>query len=340
MALLWADPCGAFYSTVAQAESGIYSTLAATIVTSGLPSGLTGTAFQNLSTLIFQVPNTSGPYYFGCRYLIPTAIGSAQNIFSFLDGSGQPQITFQTNTNGTIMAKRGTGNGTLLGTSSALTPLIQNVASYIEFGGTCSATVGTVNVFINGTSVLALTGQNTQGQGGVIIGAVNLLGAGNTNYVQDIYVADSTGTYNNSFLGEIDCTVSRVAGTGTAGLNQYTANGAATVWQSVNAVTPTDSTVYASDATASDRMSSTITPVTAPFIAGVIHVSRMEKSDSGTRTAAQTITSNGVDSVSSTISPGTSYGYHIQPSQTDPNTNLPYTNSGFNALQIGVKTVS
>jgi hypothetical protein len=72
----------------------------------------------------------------------------------------------------------------------------------------------------------------------------------------------------------------------------------------------------------------------------LLAVGRMKKTDSGTRTAALTVTNNSVDSVGSTISLGTSFAYFTQVQETDPNTGIPWTNSGFNTAQVGVKTVS
>jgi hypothetical protein len=341
--LLLIDPLGAFYATTTQATSGIYSTLAGNFLSSGLPAGMVSpTCIQNCSSLIYQVPNTNGPYFFGVRWAIETTIGSAENIFAFLDGSGQPQVTFQTNTNGTIMAKRGTGNGTLLGTSSTAVVLTQGTAQYVEFGMYCNNGAGWIVVNINGTQVLSLTAQNTQGQGSAIIGAVNWLGANlaSNGYIQDLYVCDSTGSYNNTFRGEITVGVLHAAGAGTPAINQYTANGAATVWQATAATTPADSTIYASDFTPGDRMSVTPQPTAALSIGGIAHVSRIQKTETGSRTCSQAITSNGVDAIAAAVSPGTAYAYFMQISESDPSTGAPYTPAGVNALQFGLETVS
>ena len=97
------DPAGLFYSSTAQALQGMYSALTATIATSGLPAGAVGaTALQTVSNATVQVPQASGPYTWGCRYIPAGTIGSGQNLICFLDASGQPQVTFQTNSNGTI----------------------------------------------------------------------------------------------------------------------------------------------------------------------------------------------------------------------------------------------
>jgi hypothetical protein len=180
--------------------------------------------------------------------------------------------------------------------------------------------------------------QTTANTAGVTISSIRL-GSNYANYIQDIVVTNSLGSYNNTYLGDCSLSVYNAAGAGSHA--DYTPNGAATDWQSVAAVTPTDSTVFASDSNPGDRMSNTLaqTAVTGT-IAGVIHVSRVKKDASGTRTFAQTITSNGVDAAGSTQAPGTSYGYFAQISETDPNTGVPWTVAGFNAVQAGLETIA
>jgi hypothetical protein len=266
-------------------------------------------------------------------------LASPQNFFVWQDGSGNPQATLVLNSNGTITAKRGGGGGTTLGTSSNAVVVTANVWCFVEFGLTCNGSTGTVDIRINGTSVLSLTGQNTQGQGTTTIASVQFLDANVTSYHQDIYICDSTGSHNTTFLGDVQMPVSYANADGA--FTAWAANGAATLHQSVNATTPTDSTVFASDSTPTDRMSVSYptTSVTGTIV-GVAHVSRMEKSTSGTRTVSQVITNNGNDQVASAQSLGTSYKYYQQFSEVDPNTSQPWTQAGFNTIQSGLITES
>jgi hypothetical protein len=337
--LRFADPCAQFYSTTAQATSGLYSALSASIATSGLPSGNVGaTAFENLTNAVVAVPQTAGPYFYGTRY-VPTEPLVFGQTFIFEDASGNPQVTFTTNLNGTVSAYRGSFSGTLLGTSSTSVEITENVWCYLEFGCFCNSSAGTVDVRINGTSVLHLTNQNTQGQATATIAFCRNLGGNVTNYVQDTYIADSTGTYNTGFLGDVHVSVYNPVSNGT--YTQFTVNGAAELYECVNAVVPTDSTVFASDSTAGDKMSNNLAQASvAGTIAGVVVVGRMEKTDSGTRTANLFGLNGGTEADGSSISLGTSYAYFTQVIETDPATGVPFTNSGFNTLQVGVKTAS
>jgi hypothetical protein len=329
MSLIWADPGGGFYSTIARAVSGGYWTaLTATIKTSGLPSGNiepTALRINNLSGQI-TVPSSPGTYTFGFRICNDqNPYNSTQNVCKFLDPSSATQLSFSTVSGGAIAVTLG-DTATLLETSSG-TNLSQNVWSYVELQMLCSATVGTVAIRINGSTVLNLTGQNTKGSGTTTnIGSIKV-GSNITPLFQDLYITTSSGSHNTGFLGDVQMPISLANANGT--YTAWTPNGAGTIYQSVNASTPADSTVFASDSTS----------VTGNIV-GVCHMSRMLKSTSGTRTVSQTITNGGSDQIASAVALGTSYGYFLQVSETDPNTGLPYTQSGFNTIQTGVETVS
>jgi hypothetical protein len=341
--LLFADPGGKFYGNTTQMTQGLYAAISGVqIVTSGLPAGADGTtAIQSITNGTFNVntTSTSGPYTIGCRFYIPGSIGAGQNICVFFDGSLGSQLTFQTNANGTIAAKRGGGNGTLLGTSNIGTPLVANTWQYVEFSMFCSGSVGTVQIQINNILALNLTGQNTQGTGNTTVAQLQLQGMNTQTYFQDIYVTDSTGSTNVGFLGDVKMPVLYPNGPGN--YNQYAPSGAATIWQCVDDPTPDDLATFAFDSTVGDRMSVDFNPIAVSgSILGVVHYSRVSKSDAGARTFAQTLTSNGVDQIGSNQSPATTFGYFTQMAPVDPATEAAWTSAGLNALQGGLKTIS
>ena len=341
MSLIWADVGGGFYSSTAQAVSGGYWTaLTATIKTSGLPSGNIEPTALRINNLAGQitVPSSPGTYTFGFRICNDqNPYNSTQNVVKFLDPSSATQLSFSTVSGGAITVTLG-DTATLLGTSSG-TNLSQNVWSYVELQMLCNGSTGTVAIRINGSTVLNLTGQNTKGSGTTTnIGSIKV-GSNITPLFQDLYITNSSGSHNAGFLGDVQMPISLANANGT-----YTAwapNGAATIYQSVNASTPADSTIFASDSTPGDRFSVSYpsTSVTGNIV-GVAHMSRMLKSTSGTRTASQTITNGGNDQIATAVALGTSYGYFQQISEVDPATSLPWTQSGFNSIQTGCETVS
>jgi hypothetical protein len=340
MSLIFADPGGAFYSTTTQATEGLWAALSATIKTSGLPAGnVEPTALQigNVGGVI-TVPNSPGTYTIGFRF-VSTSVITSQSLVTVRDPSNSPQLTFTTNPNGTITVTRGGGGGTVLGTSATSTTLSQNAWSYVEFQFFIDGSAGTVAININGSSVLNLTAQNTKGSSTTTNVGNIAIGSNLTSLYQDIYVTNSSGTHNTGFLGDVQMPVSLANANGT--YTAWTPNGAATIYQSVNAATPADSTIFASDSTPTDRMSVSYpsTSVTGTIVA-VAHVSRMLKSTSGTRTVSQVVTSNGVDQVGPAQSLNTTYTFYEQISETDPNTGLGWSQSGFNQIQTGLITES
>lgn len=340
MALLFADPVGQFYTSAAQAASGLWNSFTGTIHTSGLPAGNIGSTAAGFgpNSGSITVPTAAGPYTFGMRFISTNAYASSQEICRFYDASNNQQVTFVTNSGGTVTAYRGSSGGTVLGTSSGTT-MTQNVWDYVEFQVTVSATVGTVAVRINGATVLNLTNINTLGGGGAAVIGKIAIGSNQSNFVQDVYCTDSTGSYNVGFLGDVHVSVYNPTSNGTH--TDYTPNGAATLYQSVNAATPTDSTVFASDSTPGDKMSVNLASTSVSgTIAGVINIGRMKKTDSGTRTANLFVLNGGTEVDGSSIALGTSYAYYQQVLEVDPNTGVPFTNSGFNTLQLGVETLT
>lgn len=339
--LIFADSVGGFYATAAQATSGFWNSFTGTIHTSGLPAGNIGPTAASFGPNSggITVPTAAGPYTLGMRFISTNAYGSSQEICRFYDASNNQQVTFSTDSGGTITAKRGTfGSGTVLGTSSGTT-MTQNVWDYVEFQVTVSATVGTVAVRINGATVLTLTNINTLGGGGAAVIGKIAIGSNQTNFIQDLYIVDSTGSHNNTFLGDVH--VSAFTPTSNGTYTDYTPNGAASLYQCVNATTPTDSTVFASDSNPGDKMSVNLAPSSvAGTIAAVVNIGRMKKTDSGTRTANLFALNGGTEVDGSSIALGTSYAYYQQVLEVDPNTGVPFTNLGFTTLQLGVETLT
>jgi hypothetical protein len=102
-----------------------------------------------------------------------------------------------------FQAQRGgsTGNGTNIGSPSA-NVMTLSAWHYIELQATISPTAGTVILKLDGNVVLNLTGMNTQNTANAWCNQAYVAGNTGINF-DDLYVADTLGTVNNSFLGEI-----------------------------------------------------------------------------------------------------------------------------------------
>lgn len=102
------------------------------------------------------------------------------------------QLFVAPNASGAISVYRGGATPTLLGTSAAGV-LLANTWQYMEMEYVISSTVGSVKVYINGVSVLSLTGVNTQALATNTVSAIYLEGAVNAGrtYFDDLYVTDT-----------------------------------------------------------------------------------------------------------------------------------------------------
>src|ERR1039458_5847053 len=169
--LIFADPCGLLYSTIAQAIAGLWQNLSATIHTSGLPAGNVGPTAMSLgvTNCKITVPNSAGPYIIGFR-MLTTTLGH-QSLATFFDSSNNTQVVFYTEANGTITAYR---DGNLIGTSSLAVVLQPNVWSYGELQLSISASVGILGVRINGVSVLQTTADTKSSTANSTIGTIQI----------------------------------------------------------------------------------------------------------------------------------------------------------------------
>lgn len=94
--------------------------------------------------------------------------------------------------------------GTSLGSASAGT-LPAGVFSYVEFKATINDTTGSIEVRVNGRTVISASGIDTKNSANAYVNRVAINGAGNSGntLIDDLYICDTTGSTNNDFLGEI-----------------------------------------------------------------------------------------------------------------------------------------
>jgi len=181
------DTAGALFKTLAPGDNTI----------------TVGLAFRSV-TAFTALPNVTNPNS-SAQTQAPT--------YLLVRSASTDQCWVRVDQAGTLSVYRGS---TLLGTTSAA--LTQNVYAYIEVRLTIHTTTGTVDIHVNGASVLALTGQKTAAAGTNAWNElrVSYIGSGSTalewNF-DDGYVLDGTGSAPwNTFLG--DCRVDACVPTG------------------------------------------------------------------------------------------------------------------------------
>jgi hypothetical protein len=144
--------------------------------------------------------------------------GTAAIIWEGSDGSGA-QVYLELSTGSLQFYRSG---GTAIGPASTVV-VPYNVWVYIEVKVLISATVGTVECQVNGLTAIPSTGSlNTKGSSTTNITQVTIAGPSGASawWFDDVYVLNTSGTVNNTFLGNI--TVQCLMPSGNGSTNNFT----------------------------------------------------------------------------------------------------------------------
>jgi hypothetical protein len=274
-------------------------------------------------------------------YMSSTAWASGQAILIFQD-AGTTQVDLRTDASGHVFFTR---NGTNIGSTSTVT--LTGGWNYIEVEVLFSATVGTIQCWLNGVSIIGPTGSlQTESTGNAFANRLIFEGAnsGGTNYLKDIYVQDGTQAGAGHF-GDISVSIIYP---NSAGVNQqWTPLSSTQVSQIQDGIThtgtwPDGDTTYIFDNTAgdiSDFGHQTLSLTGTIF--SVIHASYVRKDDAGSRAFRQVCLSNGTTETNgSDISSTNTYLYYFDTLDVDPHTSSQWTLSNFNAATFGVKEIT
>ena len=251
------------------------------------------------------------------------------------------QLWFRVNTNGTISAMCGNaGASVVLGTTS--TALQVGVWAYVEIKALIDPSAGTVDIRINGVSGLSLTGQNTRtsansGWTNCGFGYFTQTGAGTiTADFDDLVVMDSSGSFNNAFIGDVTVSVLNPNGAGNS--TDWTPS-AGSNYTCVDEDVVNDDTDYVSSSTLNAKDLYAMEDCAAGAdIRAVQVVTAMRKGTEGPGKIKHVIRSNSTDYDSAEMGlGGTAYSFNRTIWETDPATAAAWTESGWNAAQVGVK---
>lgn len=350
MALLFMDSFD-HYATADLMEK--WSSMAGAVVISagtgrrGSASGRITSASTN--ALVKGLPASGGTGILGFGFVVSNL--ASRRIAGLFDaGAVRDQVYLQVNIDGSVAVYRGVsssttpgGNiaGVLLGAPSAGGVIAAGVSAYIEFKVTLHDTTGAATVRVNGTTVLALTNQDTAN--GSAAWTSMWLGASPTGALpasadfDDLYVLDGTGPAPwNDFLG--DCRVDPRYPTAAGATTGWTPSAGAN-WSCVDEPAPNDDTDYTSAAAAglTDTFVVQDAPVPGAAIYGIQHCLSAKKTDAGAASMAPVIRHGSVDYVGIDINPSTAYTVLTQIAATNPGTAAAWTESGFNAAEFGYK---
>jgi len=255
--------------------------------------------------------------------------GTSWNIMELRNGTSTNCIAINSTATGALEVRRGSRSGTVLGTSPAgVAP--SNTWIYIELSLTISATVGTVDLNVDGLSQISLTAQNT---GTTSIDSINFCenSAGGQSYFDDVYVRDDLTRLGPSRIESL-IPNSDVSGgvwtpsTGTSG------------WACIDETQANGDTDYISASSVGDQSLFECTDLsTTPLnVYAVQIVTNSEKTDAATRAIKHAISDGTTTATSGDKALLSAYGFQNTIFLTAPDGSA-WNGTKVNALKAGVK---
>jgi len=156
-------------------------------------------------------------------------------------------------------------------------------------------------------------------------------------YYDDIYICSSSGTVNNTYLGDIR--VDALVPSGNGNSSQLTGSDADSTdnYLHVDEVTQDGDTSYVEHATSGnkDTYAYDNLAVSPGTIHGISVATYAKKTDTAAKSFRRVLRSGGTDYTGSDVSLGTGYVFTEEIFETDPDTASAWTESGVNAMEVG-----
>lgn len=289
-----------------------------------------------LPSFIHVVPGgTAATFFVGFALKVDSLPATNVYLLTTNSTANDSEIYLQLTTSGIITISR--GGITELGSISAITPGVWN---YIVLQVLLSQTVGTVEVWKNGTKELDLTNQDTMYGSIASIGSFKFSTRGSDLwYYDDLYIGDSSGSDMTAQVGEVSIEMVLPNADGTT--NNFTRVGGGTNnYEAVDDGTSTDGdTTYLYSSTATDKelfgcaaLTGTIDTIYAVQVAA-----RVRKEDAGNRLINLVARSNVTESNSGAVGMPDYYMWESAIFENDPNGGGAWTETSVNAAEFGLK---
>lgn len=289
------------------------------------------------------IGNTYTASTVGVAVLISSTPSAARPFLSFSQGSALSygaQFHLRVNTDLSISAYR---NATVLGTT-ATNVITPTAWQYIEVEFVISDTVGSINVYVSGTSVLSLSNINNKNQAAsgynflyLSSGDNSGLSSGTWSYYDDIYITDSATRLGEQRIVTLNAN-------GDSSPSQWTSsNVGAAAYTMIDEVLCNADTDYVYAGTVDYRAMFAMgdLPTTPDVIKGVQLGAYTRKTDTGLRTVNLQYEGTGTSTYTSAqFTLGSSYTRQLDILGTNPLTSTTWTGSDINAMKVGVKVAS
>ena len=212
---------------------------------------------------------------------------------------------------------------------------------YVELQVTQGTSNGVLSVRLNGVLAIQMNAQDTIQGGGQLLtaflGAIPGQSCPLTLDVDDFYIADTSGTINNTFLGDVRVDTLQAIGAGS--LNQWTVTPPGTnAWE---AVSDEDETTSISAPSAGLRQSFDVAPLpvmSTPAVFGVQLTMLARKTDAGLGKLKGLVVSGAQTLASPEVILQEQQAWQCALFERNPNGNVQWTEAAFNAAEFGVES--
>ena len=257
-------------------------------------------------------------------------------LMRFTDSDGTIQAAVSIGNDGTIRVHRGSySSGTLLATSSNSLPIL--TWNFIEVKLTIADSGGNFEVRVNESTWINFSGDTKQSSTLATAVRLQVWGRSSDNAIDDLYVCDSTGSINNSFLGDVR--VDTVRPNGVGNYSEFSKQGSASNWDNLDDTTiDSDSTYnYSNTVGQRDTLDCGNLPAITGSIFGVQVNMAARKDDAGGRTLRSLTRVSSTDYEGASQNVGTDYRVYRQVIEQNPNTTAAWTESEINTAEFGYK---
>lgn len=235
---------------------------------------------------------------------------------------------------GQLQIRTGNSTGAIQGTSAPV--IVATAWQHIEIKTTFHSSTGAVEIRVNGQTVLNLSNKNTDTPAGGNAAQVAIYTQSSACpdfYIDDMYAWDTSGDYNNDFIG--DKKVYTLWPSADTSVADWVPDSGGVGYSRINEATPNDSS-YITAAAASDVSDFAVDnlPSNIAAIVAVQTCTRMLKTDAGSSQVQVSLVSNGanVDGTDRTIT--TNATYYKDVFEEDPDTNSAWTKSAVDAMLL------
>lgn len=300
----------------------------------GRRSGSTALLFRISSDFVGLTFDPQSTWIIGFGlYMLST---ETAELLRFTDSDGTIQAAVSIGNDGTIRVHRGSySSGTLLATSSNSLPIL--TWNYIEVKLTIADSGGNFEVRVNESTWINFTGDTKQSSTLATAVRLQVWGRSSDNAIDDLYVCDSTGSINNSFLGDVRVDTVRPIGVGN--YSEFSKQGSASNWDNLDDTTiDSDSTYnYSNTVGQRDTLDCGNLPAITGSIFGVQVNMSARKDDAGGRTLRSLTRVSSTDYEGASQNVGTDYRVYRQVIEQNPNTTAAWTESEINTAEFGYK---